>query len=586
MIRFSLLIQAQDALWPALGASLRPLLLGAGAKTPIATSRRLAEDGSTPTTPLEALKAAALQARDNDGLGQLRWCTGSGGVHLSRNLCWTAAPRHNQTAQDAAAALAWPSIRLTLFVLAACRAARQAASALTGQLAGPLGALLHSAGSHATSGGTRRRLSEGDPLAQRMQERAADLAERFRQLGAARSALHSRLQEALGLGSNAAPARRLRQADEADAGEGPRDGAVGDEWWWAGDEAYGSVVYPGHSEESLAGVLIVEVRRASTHFGSAPPPWLHGLPAGRCESTVPPGPGACFPGMPTVPPPACTLLPAQDVSLAPLASGMLTAMLALARDALDVAISLSAPSPADWRAAYGASLPQLLEPLPMDYPSAIDDPEGPGPLGRPDEEPAALANVGAVPAGSVAAARQQPPLPAGEPPARRRRLRQSPAYDDPSYYDESYDDSDGDYRWEPGVCLHVAVVKQSARAAPAGWPGRPAGRPRFPSLPRLFPAMLHGPWCCREPTCTASSSAVLLPATDASCSARIVPTAGEPAAAWKAPCHSRAASAPLSLPLSQHLPFPLAPLNTHAHPRAPPMQRQRVQRGGLLCRPG
>lgn len=77
-------------LWPALGASLRPLLLGAGASAPSATARRLAEDDSGPT-PLEALRAAALQARDHIGLDQLRWGTASGRSQPPGSLPMTAA---------------------------------------------------------------------------------------------------------------------------------------------------------------------------------------------------------------------------------------------------------------------------------------------------------------------------------------------------------------------------------------------------------------------------------------------------------------------------------------------------------------
>lgn len=137
----------------------------------------------------------------------------------------------------------------------------------------------------------------------------------------------------------------------------------------------------------------------------------------------------------------------QDVTLAPLASDMLARMLALARDALDMAITMAAPNPADWPAAYGAALPQLLEPLPFESPSdaASEDPVDAGTQAEEAEED--LPAMHAEPADGGAAAKAQPPLPAGEPPALRRRLRQSPSsQDDQYYYDESYDDAEDDYR--------------------------------------------------------------------------------------------------------------------------------------------
>ncbi len=135
------------------------------------------------------------------------------------------------------------------------------------------------------------------------------------------------------------------------------------------------------------------------------------------------------------------------MTLAPLASDMLARMLALARDALDMAISMAAPKPSDWRVAYGAPLPHLLEPLPFANPldAASEDPVDAGTQAEEAEE--VLPAMHAEPADGGAAAKAQPPLPAGEPPARRRRLRQSPSsQDDQYYYDESYDDAEDDYR--------------------------------------------------------------------------------------------------------------------------------------------
>ncbi|KAL4424018.1 hypothetical protein ABPG75_001319 [Micractinium tetrahymenae] len=345
-------LKAQDALWPALGASLRPLLLGAGAGEASAAARRLTEADGAPT-PLEALRDAALQARTHNSLAQLR-------------------------------------------------AARQAASGLAGQLSGPLGLLLASASDDADgSSGTHRRLSEGELLPQQLQERAADLAARFHQLGAARSGLLGRLREALSPGSDAAPARRLRQEEQAKAGAqaagaeaGSFDGSAEEEWWWAEEKGeYGAAGYPGYPEGGLPDILIIE-----------------------------------------------------DVSLVPLASNMLNRMLALARDALNMAITLSPPSSAGWPAAYSSSLPQLLDPLPYEastdlYASEEEQPSADTLEGQPEM----LGDMQAVPAGGAATAGQQPPLPQGEPPTRRRRLRQSDSYDDPSYYDESYDDGMDDY---------------------------------------------------------------------------------------------------------------------------------------------
>lgn len=142
-----------------------------------------------------------------------------------------------------------------------CRAARQAASSLVGQLSGPLGALLGAADGGANSGGsTHRQLSEETSLPEQLQERIADLAARFSQLGAARSGLRSRLHEALDPSAGAAPARRLRQSEAA--------GAVEDDWWWAEEEDYGAALYPGYSGQGLTDLLIIEARPACSKQGA------------------------------------------------------------------------------------------------------------------------------------------------------------------------------------------------------------------------------------------------------------------------------------------------------------------------------
>lgn len=447
-----------------------------------------------------------------------------------------------------------PSVKTPLCAIAPYRSARQAASGLAGQLSGPLGALLAAAAGGADgSASTHHRLSEDESLSQQLQERAADLAARLRQLGAARSGLRSRLQDALDPGASAENVRRLQQASVA----GPSDGAIGDEWWWAEEEYSGAAVHPGYSKEGLAEVVIIEVRRALVGvgvlsccvMGSAPPSGLScslactpcgwSLRAGlvrrsgfcqrACPSYALPGPQSCAPlrhHQTQAPRPSAWSHQMQDVSLAPLASDMLVRMLALARDALDMAIALATPSPADWPAAYGAALPQLLEPLPYDIP-AIDASEDPSSAGALQEEAETLPAAYAEPTVGTAAVMQQPPLPAGEPPVRRRRLRQSTSYDDPSYYDESYDDSEYDYRWAAlQLCCLGCLV--------------------FPPQPFTQMSVL--------------ASSTSLPLEQA------LPGGADilhhPPAARSLPDASPATLAP-----------------------APPAQRQRVQRG-ILCRPG
>ncbi|KAI7846304.1 hypothetical protein COHA_000141 [Chlorella ohadii] len=502
------LFKAHDALWPAIKASLQPLvsqdedgqrrrvLAAAGAAAPALPFPTLTEASSlvqqygSKLLQLQALSAQQAFANSVESM--------LGMAVNDTALRQTEAAIHrmqdvlgNVTLQSFNASLARVQLASNLMTRARQRAAALNASAtplwsagqswqqstqgLLSQLSGPLlpsllGNLTALAGST-----TIRRLQGQQQQEQRQQQgkRKHALAGRFHQLRADRAAMRGRLRRARTRNSTAdapsANARRLQEAVAAAVGSAPaatpsllpvvqrfvEDDDAGVYW----DAA--AVYQQGYAD----GVADAYARQSGQ---------LWAWPEGDDEAADAP----LWPEVDQASPEGVLLI-MQDDSLAPASQLLLVDSVVLLKDALEEALGAASPLP-NWAAAYGYTPDRSIF-FPAD---ASDLGLDPAPLAmNAQTEPAVEGSAtaqGAQPAPAEPAdaqarrrlSQQQPPLPAGDVPAVL-------AGEGSNAYEDGYEYVDADLR-----------RRQLRQADAAIFPPLPTGKP--PALDEQPDASYYG----------------------------------------------------------------------------------------------